>query len=124
MMILSEGYNSVIGSANDKMKCPEIPEIVKDRIIQKFVEAETTRRVEATEKVLRMIGDRSKELNKINRPDVETYNKDGSVATQTYSKERLKAIKDISDYVEKLDKALEDAFERNDFSAIFRVADC
>lgn len=96
-------------------------EKVKSIVVQKLYDAELQRRVDAAIKCVSQIEDLEKDLKKISKPDVETYNADGSVANASYSKEKIEQIKNKTKEKEKLETALMQALEKNDFSALLKA---
>ncbi len=83
--------------------------VVTQRYIDTQVEKEITDRVALLDKGMQKRFQCLTELNKVNRPDQETFNADGSLASGTYSKDRLKAIKDAREALAKIEGALEKA---------------
>ena len=69
-------------------------DIVQETYITKLVQKEVEQRVDLLDKAMQKRFSCLTELNKVNRPDVETFDADGKLASGTYTKERLKAIKD------------------------------
>jgi hypothetical protein len=83
--------------------------VVTQRYIDSQVEKEVGDRVNLLDKGMQKRFQCMTELNKVNRPDNETFNADGSLASGTFSKERLKAIKDAKEALAKIEGALEKA---------------
>lgn len=96
-------------------------EKVKDIVIQKLYDAELQRRVDAAIRCVSQLEEIERDLKKISKPDVETYNADGSVANTSYSKEKVEQIKNKTKEKEKLEQALMQALEKNDFNALLKV---
>lgn len=96
-------------------------EKVKNAVIQNLYDAELQRRVDAALKCIAKIEELDKELKKISKPDVETYNADGSVANQSYSKDKVEQIKNKNKEKENFETALMQALEKNDFDALLKV---
>ncbi len=94
---------------------------VRERVVDVLVEEELTKRSNATLAVVRKLDEAMINLRKVDRPDTETFNADGTPASQTYSKSRLEDIKKAKELVEKLSNALEKAFEGNDFSKVLEL---
>ena len=94
---------------------------VRDRVVDVLVEEELTKRSNATVAVVRKLDEAVAALRKVDRPDTETFNSDGTPASQTYSKARLDEIKKAKELVDKLSNALDKAFENNDFSKVLEL---
>jgi len=82
---------------------------VTERWIDTEVEKEVTNRVGLLDKAMQKRFQCMTELNKINRPDVVTYDADEKPVSGTYTKDRLKAIKDAKEALAKVENALEKA---------------
>ena len=92
-------------------------EQVLNAVRNRLVSKEVDRRVDALTKAIEEAGKQEKELLKF-RPDVTTYNDDGSVQSTGWSKakkdEREKATKKL----EKLRNAINKALENGDYSQL------
>jgi hypothetical protein len=97
--LLAEVANRVKGT-ND---------IVQETYITKLVQKEVEQRVDLLDKAMQKRFTCLTELNKINRPDVETFDADGKLASGTYTKDRLKAIKDAKENLAKVENAIDKA---------------
>jgi hypothetical protein len=97
--LLAEVANRVKGT-ND---------IVQETYITKLVQKEVEQRVDLLDKAMQKRFACLTELNKVNRPDVETFGADGKLASSTYTKERLKAIKDAKEALAKIENAIDKA---------------
>jgi hypothetical protein len=91
---------------------------VRQRLVDAMVEKELAQRVELLDKAFQKRFELLTGLRKIDRADQETYNADGSVATQSYTKARLDEIKKAKEALEKHENALEKALTSNDFSKL------
>lgn len=83
--------------------------LVTERWVETEVEKEVTNRVNLLDKAMQKRFTCMTELNKINRPDVVTYDADEKPVSGTYTKERLKAIKDGKEALAKIENALDKA---------------
>jgi len=83
---------------------------VTERWIDTEVEKEVANRVGLLDKAMQKRFTCMTELNKINRPDVVTYDSSEQIVSGTYTKDRLKAIKDAKEALAKVENALEKAF--------------
>jgi len=95
---------------------------VREQVIVNLVASETDRRTQASLTVVKKLDEANASLKKINRADNETFNEDGSVATATFTKSRLEEIKKLKETIQKLETALETAFEKSDFTKLFELA--
>lgn len=91
---------------------------VREKVVAQLVETEVQKRTEAVVFVVKRLDESNEQLKKINRGDLVTYNEDGSVASTGWSKGRVDEIKKIKESIQKLENALELAFEKNDFQKI------
>lgn len=82
---------------------------VEQRLVDMLVEKEVSRRVEVVGQGVGKANDLEKELRKIDKPDSETFNADGSTATATYTKARLEELKKTREKLDKLNKAIDKA---------------
>ena len=96
-------------------------EQVQNKVVDHLYQNELTRRTNAVLKVLEKIDELDSSYRKEAKPDVETFNEDGSKASQYYSKERTESLKKIRENKEKLEKALQKAFNSNDFSEVLNL---
>lgn len=91
---------------------------VRQRLVDAMVEKELAQRVDLLDKAFQKRFELLTALRKIDRADQETYNADGTVATQSYTKARLDEIKKAKEALEKHENALEKALSSNDFSKL------
>lgn len=93
---------------------------VEAKVVEHFVEKEAARRADAIIKGIDKLDELTRERRKTGKGDLVSYNSDGSVATQTYSKERLDANKKADEQIAKLTKAINKALE-GDVSDLFSL---
>ena len=88
------------------------PELV-EFAITKIVEEEVQKRGKQVTDAFIEHESLMKRYNRMNRPDVFRKDREGKMieGSEGYSDERLKELKQVSERMEKIDKALEDAFE-------------
>ena len=91
---------------------------VYSRLRDAMVEKEIAERVSLLDKGLQKRFQLTTELRKVNKPDQETFNADGSLASGTYTKARLEEIKKAKEALAKHESALEKALASNDFSKL------
>lgn len=87
---------------------------VESEVIDALVAREVTRRKDLIVKGLDQLDGVNREFYKINKPDIQNFNADGTVANSAYSKDRLEEIKKAAEKVEKLTKALDKAIAKGD----------
>ena len=81
---------------------------VEVRLVDTLVEKEVSRRVELIGQGLAKLDQMTREGYKLNKGNC-TYNKDGSVASETFTKEQLETIKKHGEKKDKLQRAVEKA---------------
>lgn len=92
---------------------------VREAVVELLAEEETQKRVTAAVSAVKKLTDIQKEQKKINKADVETFNADGSVASSQYTKGRLDEIKKLNEQISKVEAALTEAFDNNNFQKLF-----
>lgn len=95
--------------------------VVKEKVIDILFQKELDRRTDACLKVIEKLAELDKQYKKENKPDIETYNEDGTVDKQTYSKEKAEALRRLREQRSNLDAALKKALEHNDFSKVLEL---
>jgi hypothetical protein len=83
-----------------------------------MVEKEVSERVALLDKALQKRFHLMTELRKVDKPDNELFNADGSPAQGMYSKARLEEIKKAREALGKHESALEKALLENDFAKL------
>ncbi len=96
---------------------------VEDAVVDAMVDREVNKRSQLLVTNLDHLARLKGELKKIDRADVETYDAEGKVASSSFTKERVKAIKEAKEKIEKLEKALTKAIDDGDFSNLQPVKD-
>lgn len=91
---------------------------VYNRLRDAMVEKEISERVSLLDKALQKRFTLMTDLRKVDKPDNEAFNADGSLASGTYSKARLEEIKKAKEALQKHEGALEKALATNDFSKL------
>lgn len=94
---------------------------VKNNILDTLYNNELKTRTDACLKVLTKIEEKEKELKKLKVSDNNIYDEKGTVVAGGYSKARVDDIKKVSDELERLNKALENALENNDFTKVLEL---
>ncbi len=90
---------------------------VRQGLVDALVQKELDERVKLLVSAVGRRNEQLSELRKVDRPDVVTYDDAGQVASGTYTKERLKDIKDRKEKLAKLETAIARALS-NDFSKL------
>jgi hypothetical protein len=91
---------------------------VADAAINILVEKELDKRKVQVVSAFSEYDELQKRLRRLDKGDVLSYNGDGSVATQAFSKQRLDELKKVRERMAKLEKALEDAIANSDFKKL------
>ena len=94
---------------------------VRERVIDTLVEREVVSRVEVLDKGLAKRSEYERELRKISKPDVETYDAEGKPVSATYSKARIDELKKSREQLTKLEGAIDKALVSNDFSKLREI---
>lgn len=94
---------------------------VSDKVVEHLVAKELNRRSEA---VINGFGelDKMKSDLKKTKPDVVTYNIDGTVASSNWTKAKLEEKNKLEQKMEKLTKAIDKALVDNDYSDLYNLA--
>lgn len=85
--------------------------LVKDTVVSKVAEVEITRRTNIILTALEINDSLEKELKKVNREDIVTY--EAGVEKKTMSKNRFEEINKLKDSLGELDKAVTTALNDN-----------
>lgn len=91
---------------------------VYNRLRDAMVEKEVSSRVDLLDKAFQKRFQLMTDLRKVDKPDHEAFNADGSLASGTYSKARLEEIKKAKEALAKHENALEKALATNDFGKL------
>lgn len=83
--------------------------VIEDKVVGALVTREANKRADAILKGIDKLSDLSRERRKTDKGDTVTYNKDGTVASELYSKERIEANKKADDAISKLTAAVNKA---------------
>lgn len=92
---------------------------VADRVVKHFVDTEVSRRTDLIVKGMDTLHQLNNDLRKINKPDVNTFNGDGSPAYSSFTKPRLDEVNKLIDRIAKLTKSIDAALngQVNDLKA-------
>lgn len=86
-----------------------------------FAKLEAQKRADALVAGLDKLTELEREQKKLSKPDVVTYNEDGTEASGTYSKERIDARRKLTEQIEKLTKAMDKADDSADFGDLYNL---
>ncbi len=86
--------------------------VVRSRVIEALVLEEQDKRVKAVLKVIQNLDQTRKDGFKL-KPDVMTYDRDGKVASEGYTKTTTDAIKANQELISKLEGALNEALDES-----------
>ena len=113
---VKQQVTGLLAEVADKVKssAPEVFGRLRDSMVEKEVAIRVSKLDAAFASRLEM----QQSLRKIDRPDQETYNADGTVATATYTKARLEEIKKVKEVLAKLETAMEKALSEGDFAKL------
>jgi hypothetical protein len=93
---------------------------VQEGVISHFVEKEKKRRIEALISGLDQAKSYSSELKKLSKPDVITKNLDGTTKDESFSPAAAKKFAETKQKADKLDKAMDKAFN-GEFGDLFQL---
>ena len=93
---------------------------VEERIINALVEREVNRRSEAVVRVMDQISRDNGKLLRF-KPDLVTFNVDGTKATEAYSKEKLEERNKIVRAIDKASNAVSKALENGEYSDVYNL---
>ena len=97
-------------------------EPVREKVVKAMADEEIEARAVALRKVLVRRSELQRDLKKVDKPDIETFNADRSPARQEYSKAKLDEIHKAKEALDKVEKALDLALTKNDFSKVKEIA--
>lgn len=95
---------------------------VKGHLLDALAKAEEQRIQNAVSLVFNRLETVETQIRKNERPTVKTFNRDGSVASESFSEEQIKELKKLGEEKERLEKALTGAFEDSKFDKLFEIA--
>lgn len=95
-------------------------ETVVERVVEALVEKELLERKTKVEKALQSLESMSAELKKV-KPDSVTYDADGKVKDESYSKGTIENKKKLVEKIGKLESALDKALTENDYQGLDKL---
>jgi hypothetical protein len=99
----------------------KIAPAVTDKVIEHLVNKELMRRSEAVINGMSELDKLKNEARKM-KPDMISYNLDGSIASSTWSKAKLDEKNKADQKIEKITKAIDKALTDNDYSDLYNVS--
>lgn len=119
---MAEPTTTLLGVVSDMLKKDGVSAI-EEKVAETMFAREINKRSEAVVKVLDLISQEEKELKKIDRADIQTYDRTGKpVGEGTYSKARLEDIQKRTKKIEKLKGAINKALEKSDYGDLYNAA--
>lgn len=97
-------------------------EVVKGKVLETLYVQELSKRTQACLDVITMIAENEKQYKKESKPDIETFNEDGTVANKAFSKDRTDTLRKLREQKVRLENALQQALEHNDFAKVLELA--
>lgn len=96
---------------------------VRDGVLNVLTEKEIRRRSDAILKGLEMEDQHSKEIRKLEKPDLVTYDANGNETSANFSKTRVEDLKKTREKRDKMHRALENALamEEPNFQKLFEL---
>lgn len=96
-------------------------ETVKNLVIDLLVQKEVDLRVNQISAALVNLTKLETQLSRTDRPDIKTYNKDGSVASELYSDARIKEINSAKKKIDSIRNAINTALEKGDYEPLNKL---
>lgn len=96
-----------------------VGERTRNQVVEAFAQREADKRATALVKALDKLTELEREGYKLKKPDIVSFNEDGSPKDSAYSQERVKAIKEHGEKLEKLTNAINAADDKGDFSKLY-----
>lgn len=95
---------------------------VRQKVVDILADRGIEARATALEKALTRRSDLQRDLKKAEKPDVEHFNPDGSPAPALYTKAKVEEVKKAREALDKVEKAIDLALTKNDFTKVKEVA--
>jgi|SRR5882724_2643018 len=93
---------------------------VEDKVVDALVSRELNRRSDSLVQAMDKLSKLEVDLKKI-KPDVVTYDINGKVASESYSKVKSEEYKKLNEKIGKFTKAIAKALENSDFSDVYNL---
>lgn len=90
-------------------------------VIEHFAEKEAGKQADALVKGLEKLNDLEREKKRLDRPDIESFNSDGSTAATAFSKERIEQRKKLTEQIDKLVRSIAKADDKADFGDLYNL---
>jgi len=98
----------------------ELAPRVEDDVVEVLVERELTKRTEAIVQCMDTLAKMEGDLRKI-KPDQASYDGDGKVISESFSKNRFEEKKKLIERIGKFTAAITKAIEKADFSDVYNL---
>lgn len=109
--------NTIMDKVSDSLS--NVSEDVNKRVVDVLVERDKEKRVNAIVAGLNKIDELTKKSFSLNKGDQVSYNEDGTVASATFSKERLVEKNKNKEILEKWTSAVDKAISKGDMSKLY-----
>lgn len=96
--------------------------LATEKAISALVERTVAKQADAIVKVIDLIDQEKRNLNKINRPDIIALNAEGKTSREEYTPARMQEINKAKQKITKLENALAKALEKDDFGDLYNAA--
>lgn len=90
---------------------------IRSRVVTALVEAESSARADMLSNALIERKKLEGEIKKV-RPDVKTYDEDGKILSESYTKQQVDDLKKLKEKLQKLDKELNKAITEADYEGL------
>lgn len=91
----------------------------RSAVVEYFAQKEADKQAQALIKGLEKLNTLERDYQKINRPDVITYDAEGKEDSKSFSKARIDERKKLQEQIEKLTNAINKADDNEDFSKLY-----
>lgn len=117
------GKSSMAGSLLSEVseKISASGPVVWGRVVDLLTEKEVSNRVNLLEQALQKRNEMLKDLRKLEKADIQTFDANGKVLTESFSKSAAENLKKAREQLGKMENALTLALEKNDFSKLKEV---
>lgn len=111
-------YCSIIAQSRERIKTSGTE--VVSRLVNELVDIEVQARVKALREAVSAREVAEKTLNKI-QPDQASYDANGNVVSNTFSKAKLEELRKAKENLKKIDEAIDKAVMNGDFSQVKNI---
>lgn len=118
---MADGLKTITDAVAERLKSIGI-DAATGPVIETLVKRKLDKVTEAMVKLMDLIEQERRNLNKINRPDIIALNAEGKSSREEYTPGRLQEINKMKQKIEKMEKAFAKALEKNEFEDLFQAA--